>query len=108
MPAARRKAVVDGSVEPSTTVKVACRLNNGLIIEAFDQAPDASTGLPRIEATARVELVGTRAVRDSSTVAIRDGGEYAVTEVPRPLWEAWLAANAESSLVKNGIVFAVE
>jgi|GEM_PF-4151629 len=98
---------LNAASDPSSLVKIACRVNNGLVLESYAEVMDASTGLPKFEVTAHAVLPGTHALRDSSVVAIGDGGEYTVTPVPLALWEAWLKANAENSLVTGGMVYAI-
>lgn len=93
---------------PSKPVRVACRLNNGLVIEAFERVVEPDTGMPRHWPIGRATLPGTRSIRDSSVVPVGSGGEFTVTEVPRPVWEKWLKDNAENSLVVNGVVYALD
>ena len=67
------------------TVKVACKLPNGLIIDHKGQ---------------RVTLNGANASQ------LVNG--YGTTDVDKEFFDAWLAANKGQKLVKNGAVFGVE
>lgn len=86
----------------SDTVLIACRTVTGLSIAVQSPLVDADTGLPRLERSGGVTLNGTRADYDTTRPGCT---EFAVTEVPRPLWEAWVKANADSPLLRNAVVF---
>jgi hypothetical protein len=102
------QAPAQPDAEQSPDVRVGCRLNNGLVLESYEEVMDASTGLPKYEVSGRAVLPGTHAVRDSSVVPISESGEFTVTTVPRALWESWLAANVGNSLVTGGMIYAIE
>ena len=67
------------------TVIVGCKLPNGLILELDEQ---------------RVVLNGS----NSSSII----GGFGMTEVNKPLFDAWLAKHKDYEPVKQGLVFAQE
>lgn len=93
------------SPDAPATVRVACRLNNGLLLRTFERVIDADTGMQVFKETFRGALRGTRAAVDSCV----ETHPPAVTEdVPRVEWERWLADNQDQSYVRDRLVYALE
>ena len=98
----------------TATVTVACKFPNGVVLRVFRKEEfDAPThGGVRTE-TRHVEI-GSFAVAGPAVPVGQiprgdiAGGYALTTGVPADLWAAWLEANKESDLVKNGIIFAHE
>jgi hypothetical protein len=108
------------------TVTVACKLPHGLALRVFDTVdvdePILGGGVRRSKIAQerperfvvngfahpqnrnpRCEIFGAMQMPNGSL-----NGGYALTPgVPKDLWEMWLAQNAKSLLVKNGLIFAV-
>jgi hypothetical protein len=82
----------------SDTVWVASKVPNGLVIGGV-----ALRGAAVARQQARQELMAKQ--RPSRFTC---PGGYSLTEVPAHVWRAWIAANAESDLVRNNIVFGGE
>lgn len=104
----------------TTTVTVACKLPHGLMLRAFRQPAEAAKRLadgrpdPMTPAAELDEALGSFVLNGFSfpqgeaPTALLSGG-YAITSgVPKNLWDAWLAQNAGSDLVRNKLVFAHE
>jgi hypothetical protein len=72
---------------------VLCKHPHGLHLDVYDKS-----GTKR-----RATLKGNARVYGVVSTAV---GGYAMTEVDTDLWNAWLEAHKDSSLVKDGIVFA--
>lgn len=86
------------------TVRIGCRLVNGARLRMFAPMLDADTGLSPIKFTGEeVVLGGTRGVMDTSR-----GPGCCETAVPRDFWERWKAANMDSPLLRNGMIFETE
>ncbi|MGY0790954.1 hypothetical protein ACW7BJ_16430 [Azospirillum argentinense] len=98
------------------TVTVACKLPHGLRLRTFTMAetsePVMGGGFRKVE-VARPDpmtfVIHGAAVPKgvSAEHAIRGG--YAITPgVPKDFWDKWLAQNADSDLVRSGLIFAHE
>lgn len=95
------------------TVTVACKLPCGLIMREFAarQESELVLGGGSREVTMhrptgrQVTILGTGA-RFGAPPPILIGGYRLTPNVPKDLWENWLAANRDSDLVRNHLVFA--
>ena len=98
------------------SVTVACKLPHGLTLRVFDmvetQEPVMGGGFRAVkvarERTQRVTLKGWSHPQNAAPNAPIVGG-YAITpDVDKEFWDAWKLQNAESDVVKNGLIFAHE
>ncbi len=98
------------------TVTVACKVPNGLILRVFDMVdrdvPVLGGGVKTVkEAQVRgssIKVLGPAAPFGQLPRAPIAGG-YALTHgVDQAFFTEWLKQNAESELVKNGLIFAHE
>jgi hypothetical protein len=98
------------------TVTVACKLPHGLKLRLFNmvetQEPVMGGGFRTVKvAQERPESVTVKGWSHAQNMAPNAPlvGGYALTQnVDKDLWDAWLAANAQSDVVKNGLIFAHE
>lgn len=98
------------------TVTVACKLPNGIFLRVFDmvetQEPVMGGGYRTVkmarEKGQRVRLNGfSHAQNRAPNSPIREG--FALTYgVDKDLWDLWKSQNADTDMVKNGLVFAHE
>jgi len=103
--------------DPATgtdTVVCYCKMPGGIILRAGEWYTRTEGGVGGVVR----EVKEWRQTKEAFTVAgpavpygqhakVPVVGGYAMTVgVPRDLWEAWLADNKESQLVKNNIIFA--
>jgi hypothetical protein len=98
-------------------VSVACKMPNGLILRGMDRTivPELVQGggvrevvcfVPNGE---QIVLGGTSArVGDPRPPLLTASGYRVTPNVPKQLWDDWYAANKNSDLVRNRIVFASE
>ena len=92
----------------TSTVTVASKLPNGLILRVFKMKEMVVNG--KVESTA--EQVGdTFTIRGNAVpfgAVLADGaGGFALTHgIPADFWEEWLKQNRDLDAVKNGLVFA--
>jgi hypothetical protein len=95
------------------TVTIACKLPNGLILRVFklEKSQEATPlGQHDIDIARdtgkRITIAGNAAPHGKSPLAPISGG-YALTHnVDADTWEQWLAANINSDLVRNKMIFA--
>ena len=94
------------------TVIVGCKLPAGIVLQNYELVempiplPGGGTAMekrfvPKGEA---VEIAGINSQGGYLPGAQFQGG-YALTEIDASFWEAWSAVNAESPLLKNGVLF---
>jgi len=96
------------SAEKGDAVSIGCRLVNGVRLRSFVSVNDADTGLNRFQEDASILLRGTGAAADASLFWDERGGAVAITPlVPRTFWESWCVANADSPLLKQGIIYEI-
>ena len=96
------------------TVLVVCKLPHGFIMEIVQPgtmvAPDGKPiqGLmPSTEPGQRVFIKGANSMRTNPR-AHQGVHPYAITRVPRSLWEAWIERNRGMTFVRNALVFMAE
>lgn len=95
------------------SVLVGCRFPSGLILRIYKMVSGTEV-MPggrtqTVKVAAPVAEARLRGYADpSKIIAIDPRGRYGVTEVDAGFFEQWLKDNAESDLVKNGIVFAAD
>lgn len=102
------------------TVTVACRLPTGLVCDVVDME-SFKAAIPRMEARqpyhvarkGRFRLRGYQEARRADSAGTIEtearnviGGYGLTSNVPKDLWEEWLAQNADYPPVKNGLIFA--
>ncbi len=80
----------------SSIVTVGCKLPNGLQLNIYGKAAREGDPPP---VTQSVVLAGA----NSSSIV---NGHGITPGVSRELWDAWLAQNKDSDVVRNGLVFA--
>jgi hypothetical protein len=98
------------------TVTIACKLPHGLILRVFDmidgQEPVMGGGFRKIkvakERQERATIKGWAHPQNHAPKAPLVGGFALTSGVDKDLWDAWLAQNGQSDLVKNGLIFAHE
>lgn len=87
------------------TVKIGCRIPNGVILRPADwvDTPDGKV----LKDTEPFELRGSGAHLGQAGSMHAEGDEAGVTytEVPADAWDKWYAANKDSDLVTSGAVF---
>lgn len=110
------RAETRGSVRASSTgfVSVACKVPNGIMLQNYkmvDSAEPIAGGGQRMVKVAHkdglpIRIHGTaRHHGEAPRCPIVMG--FAITKrVPIEHWERWLAANKDSAIVKNGLIFA--
>lgn len=88
----------------ANTVKVGCRLPNGLSLRVSDwvKGPDGEQMLKEV---ARYELAGSGAHLGQNTSGLATEEDAAFTEMPADDWAKWYEANKDSDLVTSGAVF---
>lgn len=95
-------------------VTVACKLPNGLILHIdkmetiFEPVMGGGTRESKIASRlGEAVKINGNAVKFGDIPAFTIAGGYALTtNVPAEFWDAWLAQNKDSDMVKNGLVFA--
>lgn len=92
------------AVAPRETVMIACNHPQGLILNLDRYEPKGNQGqVQRINGKATVTLKGW-----SFKVGVEpdptEGKGYRMTSVPREFWDAWFAANKESSLLTDRVI----
>jgi hypothetical protein len=106
------KPATQGKVMRSrNTVTVACKLPGGLELRVYDWQEE-SEACPAGYRTVKV-------ARPRDEVAVLRGcavpagyhadfivGGYAITNVPKDLWDLWLEQNKDAAYVRNGLVWA--
>lgn len=111
---ARRRAATESTVTAARdVVTVACKLPCGFIMREFAANPEDELvmggGSRRVTVhrpTGRqVTILGTGA-RVGSPPPILIRGFRLTPDVPKALWDGWLAANRDSDMVRNGLVYA--
>lgn len=87
-----------------STVTVACKIPNGLHLDVRDKPTDPPTRVTVIGSAQarRMESEGNL-VTDTALVA---GGYGLTRDVDASFWDAWLANNKDSKIVKEGMIFA--
>lgn len=104
----------------ASTVTVACKLPNGLIMRAFQfvqRSEQVMGGGSRdvktaIDTGVRVVINGTAAPRGQAPVDANGDtillvGGFALTpNVDAEIWEIWKEQNKDSAIVKNGLILA--
>jgi len=96
------------------TVTVACKLPHGLMLRLFEMvdAPEPISGggmkmVPRARQIGRAITVRGTALPFGKLPDFKIEGGYAMTEgVDADFWDQWLKANADSDVVRNGLIFA--
>lgn len=83
-------------------VMVACKVPAGIWLELISPSPNPLQPAPT---GPRIFVKGGASMREDRRAA---QGEYpyAVTPVPRAMWEEWLKRNAELEFVRKGFIFA--
>jgi|SRR5579885_152800 len=97
------------------TLTVACKMPHGLELRLFDMVettvPVVGGGMRKVkEARQRPETVTIKgyAAEFGKVPAAEVEGGFALTHgVDADFWDAWLAANADSDIVKKGLIFAL-
>lgn len=93
------------------TVTVACKLPNGLHLDIFREEKFPVKTIHGtvmeekryIRTGQRVTVKGVKRRSDDAGLA----AGFALTHgVPKEIWDGWLAANKDSAIVQNGIIFA--
>lgn len=99
----------------SGTVTVASKLPTGLLLRSFqeiDQEEQVIGGGMRkfkqhVPTGETFEIKGNSTPHGATPAApVIDGGFALTMGVPKDLWDQWYAANKNSALVKNGLIFA--
>jgi hypothetical protein len=98
------------------TVTVACKLPHGLVLRVFNmveaQEPVMGGGFRKVkvaqERPERAEIKGWAHPQNHAPKAPLIGGFALTAGVDKDLWDTWKTQNAESDLVKNGLIFAHE
>jgi hypothetical protein len=89
----------------ANTVKVGCRLPQGIILRPSDwvDGPDGKI----LKDVGVIELAGSGAHLGQAGMLHAEDDEAGATytEVPADLWDKWFKANEDSDLVKSGTVF---
>jgi hypothetical protein len=87
----------------ANTVRIGCKLPNGLILEILEAGP----GMFPAPMGKRVFLKGS-----NSTLTAKGENpliaRFAFTDVDADFWEAWMKKNKDMPFVKNGSVFMEE
>lgn len=88
-------------------ISVGCKLPQGLIIEVgYDLVPGGVSRGPNYK---RIELAGANqhstTVGQLRTPSPKDLRPGITNNVPEEIFDAWVAAHADSNIVKNGLVF---
>lgn len=94
----------------TATVTVACKLPNGIHLEAFNMVPMTERTMAgntietkRAVSAGRFTVKGVKRRSDDAGLALG----FALTHgCPKDLWDSWLAANKDNPIVVNGIIFA--
>lgn len=95
--------------DPSETLRIGCWLVNGVRLRLFAPMYDADTGLSPLKFTGEeIVLAGTMSDTDTSQARGRRDVAPGETAIPRPFWDAWLKANTDSLLLRNGLVFEMD
>ena len=103
-----------------TTVSVACKMPNGVIlrlydfVDSFEQILGAGGGMRKTQIARRrpipdVVLKGFALPRNNGHEAFDANVQHGcglTHNVDASFWEEWLTQNADSDLIKNGIVFS--
>ncbi len=95
------------------TVSVACKLPNGIYMQAYEmvttQEPIMGGGYRDIQKAqpkgSAFKINGPNAPQGHVPQGYVDGGYVITNNVPKDIADAWFAANKDSMLVKNKIVF---
>lgn len=95
-------------------VLIGCKLPHGLIMEVVDPGMMTNAegrpiqGLhPKPHSGKRVILKGANSLRTNPNAA-QGVFPYAVTQVDKDLWDAWIARHKDEPMVKNGFVFVAK
>lgn len=88
----------------SDTVKVGCRLPQGIVLRVSEPGKNA-LGEPALQEVGTIEVAGSR--RHVAAPGLVEGADAEVTftDVPADLWAKWYEANKDGDLVTSGIVF---
>ena len=95
------------------TVTVACKIPNGLelrIFEAFDWDEPVMGGGTRTTKIHRQKGESIRLKGNSApqgTPIITHGGYALTSGIDADFWEAWLAQNKETALVRSNLIYAL-
>ena len=86
-------------------VTIACKAPNGLILDLdYIEIQNAEKGTIRTHRTPREKCVTLKGwARRWGDPDTTEGG-YALTQVPKDFWDAWIARNSESSLITDKII----
>lgn len=114
-----RQTIQRAAAKPTSAgakVTVYCKMPCGLRIRNFRMVPQTEQVLGGgtrefhiAEPTGEEILIWGNRFRIGDPQTHRLVGDYGVTEgVDKDSWDAWLAANKEIPMVKNGLVFAAE
>lgn len=102
------------SKDTSKTVTVACKMPNGLLLRLFNMEPyfeNVLGGGKRETTKARqigqtVKINGTATPFGSAPACLIVGGFAMTPGIDREFFDRWLEQNADSDVVKNGLIFA--
>jgi hypothetical protein len=120
-----KRPIIAKTTSPPATgtdvVSVACKIPNGLILRAFQKVEKTESTPTGVRTYTQVEGIrGTefavagpgqlnhQPARIVDFMGRNFPGGYAITKnVPKDIWTNWLKWNADTLLVKEGLVFAV-
>lgn len=91
----------------SDTVSVGCKMPNGVVLnlDHYEIIDKARGAVRRIDGGASVTLKGVAYKLGKEMPPFVVGG-YAITQVPKDFWEAWLVSHKDSSLLNDGLIYA--
>lgn len=96
-------------------VHVICRIPSGIVLRLYDpedvlaRRTAHQSGQPITALLRPLAEVTLRGARDDERFDLRDNlilGRHGVTRVSHDFWEAWIAQNAESPLLRQRLIFA--
>lgn len=103
-----------GTSKSVENVLVGCKLPNGVVLQNYEMkdvmemTPQGSrTVKAAVKKGAPITLKGV-AMRFGQVPEFQMSNGYALTPVPAPFWVEWLAANRDSDLVQNKLVFGAD
>jgi hypothetical protein len=90
--------MADEHKDEKKTVKIGCSMPNGVVLDL--------DGFQRIDGEDR-RIIGEGRVTLRGMNAPGVAGNYAYTDIDAGFWQKWIERNKGSSLIRDGVIFAM-